>query len=196
VIFPQLDTAAPANEQLTDTVAVAQQPGLVIPVCAAIGTGATRLSSFDAALVGAGVANFNLVRLSSVIPTGAAVQVADGPERVPGGWGDLLYCVYAAETVDMPGEQAWAAVGWATTTDGSGRGVFVEHEAGSEAEVEMLVLLSLADLVAVRPEQFSKPQMVTSGITCIDDPVTALVVASYRSQAWGDLDGVSAPRAR
>ena len=37
-------------------------------IAKAIGRGSTELAAFDAALVGAGVANFNLIRLSSVIP--------------------------------------------------------------------------------------------------------------------------------
>ena len=46
----------------------------------AIGRGSTELAAFDAALVGAGVANFNLIRLSSVIPPdGEVVEV----ERCP-----------------------------------------------------------------------------------------------------------------
>ena len=43
----------------------------------AVGRGGTELAAFDAALVGAGVANFNLIRLSSVIPPNGEIVEVD-----------------------------------------------------------------------------------------------------------------------
>jgi arginine decarboxylase len=166
---------------------VTERPSsLTIPITAGVGRGSTCLSSFDAALAAAGVSNFNLVRLSSVIPTGGRAVVTTPDQQLRGGWGDRLYCVYAAQTATAPDEQAWAGIGWITTTDGSGRGVFVEHEAHSETEVRRLISASLADLAAVRREPFSAPQMHVTGVTCAHEPVTALVVASYETAGWGE----------
>ena len=41
----------------------------------ATGTGRTLLAAFDDALLAAGVANFNLITLSSVIPPGSSIRV-------------------------------------------------------------------------------------------------------------------------
>ena len=68
----------------------------------AIGRGSTELAAFDAALVGAGVANFNLIRLSSVIPpNGEIVEVERCPFAQDGGWGDRLYAVYAEQRTSI-----------------------------------------------------------------------------------------------
>ena len=62
-----------------------QRPPLPIRLSRATGTGPTALAAFDAALRGAGTANFNLVRLSSVIPPASTVAVLEptaAPRRV------------------------------------------------------------------------------------------------------------------
>ena len=84
-----------------------------IKVSRGAGSGPTRLAAFDAALIACGVADFNLVRLSSVIPTGAEVIEVSRDEQHQGGHGDLLFCVYADAYTSTPGELAWAGVAWA-----------------------------------------------------------------------------------
>jgi arginine decarboxylase len=154
-----------------------------IPLVTGVGSGATALAAFDAALRGAGVANFNLIRLSSVIPPHTDVD-ADGCSPLPaGGWGDRLYCVYAEQRASTPGEQAWAGIGWVQRRDGAG-GLFVEHEGGSEEFVRKVIRASLTDLVAGRPELFGPPQQVVVGATCVEAPVCALVLAAYQTAGW------------
>ena len=71
---------------------------LRIPILASTGSGPTALAAFDAALLGAGIANYNLIRLSSVIPPSTVIDATDGaPWRERGHWGDRLYCVYARQ---------------------------------------------------------------------------------------------------
>ena len=110
----------------------------------------TSLSAFDAALRDAGVANFNLVRLSSVIPPDTEVDTTGATPIPEGGWGDRLYCVYAEQHADLPGVEAWAGIGWVQRLDGQG-GLFVEHEGPTEAFLTTAIESSLADLVAGRP---------------------------------------------
>ena len=45
-----------------------------IKITSAVGSGPTTLAAFDAALQKAGIENYNLIPLSSVIPTGAALE--------------------------------------------------------------------------------------------------------------------------
>jgi pyruvoyl-dependent arginine decarboxylase len=52
-----------------------------IPIVAGFGRGETGLSAFDAALGDSGVLNYNLIRLSSVIPPCSTV-VEDDPAAV------------------------------------------------------------------------------------------------------------------
>jgi arginine decarboxylase len=73
-----------------------------LTVAAAIGQGRTELSAFDSALVAVGAANFNLVRLSSVIPPHSTV-VEEGDAPLAGAvCADLpvcalVFCSYGSE---------------------------------------------------------------------------------------------------
>jgi arginine decarboxylase len=155
-----------------------------LPVVAGTGTGSTSLAAFDAALRDVGVANFNLVRLSSVIPPRTHVDTTGRAPMPEGCWGDRLYCVYAAQHADRAGEEAWAGIGWVQRLDGGG-GLFVEHEGPTEALLTSAIEASLADLVAGRPEEFGEVHTVVTGVTCVDKPVCAFVVAAYETAAWG-----------
>ena len=110
--------------------------GLTIRVSRGTGTGSTRLAAFDAALRSAGVADFNLVRLSSVIPPFSSVVTTEAAEQIPGGHGDVLFCVYADAYSSTPGESAWAGVTWAQHHDAALGGLFAEHSGWSQSSVE------------------------------------------------------------
>src|SRR5579884_3429211 len=102
-----------------------------------LGNGPTKLAAFDAALSDAGVANYNLLRLSSVIPPKADIkEFPDGlpADLRPGEWGDRLYVVMAEKRVDTPNVEAWAGIGWVQDKE-TGKGLFVEHEGESEKAV-------------------------------------------------------------
>ena len=150
----------------------------------AIGQGTTELSAFDAALVGAGVANFNLIRLSSVIPpNGEVVEVDRCPFSHGASWGDRLYAVYAEQRTSIPGQQVWAGVGW--VQDGrTGRGLFVEHEGFDEQVVTDQLRASLGDLQAIRGLDLGPIHTSVVGATCTGPPTCALVVCGYASEPW------------
>lgn len=154
---------------------------LRIPVLAATGTAPTALAAFDSALIAAGVANFNLVRLSSVIPPGTVI----GSEcEVPlGEWGDRLFAVWAFQSAELLGEEAWAGVSWVQDPV-DGRGLFVEHEGGSEAQVREELAASLTTLCRTRGLGDLPQESVVTGIRCEGQPVGALVIAPYQTASW------------
>jgi len=158
------------------------------------GTGATRLAAFDAALVAAGLQDFNLVPLSSVVPLGATVEVVAPAEQVRGRHGDLLYCVYAAAYATRPGLEAWAGIAWGLQTDGSGSGLFVEHSGSSEAAVHADLSATLGAMMDNRPEHYAEGGRLVSGVTCTGDPVAALVVASFQTAGWSAAAPLGQPR--
>lgn len=164
--------------------AQAEETGLTIRVSRGAGVGRTRLSAFDAALQDAGVSDFNLVRLSSVIPAESDVRLVDGGEQLKGEHGDLLYCVYADAYTSTPGEEAWAGVAWSRHQDGSGAGLFVEHHGLSHADVSTELTHSLEDLSTIRGGHYRPAGSVMSSATCVDHPVCAVVVATYRRVGW------------
>jgi arginine decarboxylase len=161
-----------------------KEKNMIIKLASGIGTGPTKMAAFDAALNHAGVANYNLIRLSSVIPPKTDVQVGDGPiEEVPGTWGDRLYVVMAEMRVDSPNSEAWAGIGWVQDKK-TGRGLFVEHEGLSEKTVCDDITQSLNALMATRNVDFGKIHMKVVGRTCKHEPVCALVVAVYQASSW------------
>jgi arginine decarboxylase len=153
-------------------------------VAKAVGRAATELAAFDAALVRAGVANFNLIRLSSVIPpNGEIIEVERCPTVHSGTWGDRLYAVYAEQRTRRAGEQVWAGVGWCQES-GSGRGLFVEHEGTTEEEVRDQIVASLGELQAVRGLDLGPIHTSVVGAMCTGIPTCALVICSYGTAPW------------
>jgi arginine decarboxylase len=163
-----------------------------ISLCSGFGTGPTGLAAFDAALREAGIANFNLILLSSVIPAGSelvdANTAADRPSPPIGDWGDRLYVVLADERVDRVGDEAWAGIGWVQAADG--RGLFVEHHGTADRDVRNDIEASLQSLVAGRNEAFSPPQMRLRGGVCAGQPACSLVAAVYDAEGWDSAAGM------
>lgn len=163
------------------------ESALTIRVSRGVGTGPTRLAAFDHALRSAGVADFNLVRLSSVIPPHSVVLETELAQQIRGGHGDLLYCVYADAYSSTPGESAWAGMTWAQ--DGSGAGLFAEHSGWSERDVRRELRHTLDAMIAGREPGYRRCGTVLSSIDCTARPVCAIVLASYRCVAWSDEAG-------
>jgi arginine decarboxylase len=115
-----------------------------VSVVAGAGEGATDLNAFDHALMDAGIANLNFLRVTSIFPQGARVV----PMRpfVPG---MLMPAVYARISRHTPGERIAAAVGIGIGEEGYG--VIMEHShAGTAENAEEIVRTMIADAMAAR----------------------------------------------
>ncbi len=157
-----------------------------IHIAAGLGTGPTKMAAFDAALQEAGTANYNLIRLSSIIPGGS--EIIDETSTIktpPGKWGDRLYVVMAEHRVDTPNVEAWAGIGWVQDAK-TGEGLFVEHEGANEATVRRDIEQSMKALVETRGKEFGPLKMKVTGITCLHEPVCALVIAVYEASDWSN----------
>lgn len=154
-----------------------------IGVYAGTGVGPTELAAFDHALVNAGVANFNLIYLSSVLPPNSDVTIADKPLEIQGAWGDKLYVVMAQKRTQDRHQEAWAGIGWVQDPV-TKKGLFVEHEGHSENEVREDISSSLKALCENRNMEFGPVQMHVIGKKCVSLPVCALVVAVFESTGW------------
>ena len=153
---------------------------LPISIRTASGTGRTLLSAWDDALWLAGVANFNLIRLSSVIPQQSRLSFTTEP--VAGEHGDQLFCVYASTLAENPGDTAWAGIGW--TRDEDGRGLFVEHSAHSEESLTDLIHLSLEDMIERRGGGYGEIRSVSVSAENVGQPACALAIATYQVSGW------------
>lgn len=155
-----------------------------IYVKGAIGEGSTTLAAFDNALIQTGTANYNLVRLSSVIPPKAEIiEVSGEMPSLPGEWGDRLYLVYAEMRTEIHNEEAWAGIGW-VVDPASGRGLFVEHEGRSEQKVRQDITDSLKGLLSNRGMPELEIIMHVVGAKCEGKPICAFVAAAYQVSDW------------
>ncbi|MFB6219209.1 MAG: pyruvoyl-dependent arginine decarboxylase [Halobacteriaceae archaeon] len=149
------------------------------------GTGPTALASYDAALAAAGVHNYNLVRVSSVIPADATVETP-GTAPALGPVGGRLTVVEARATGE--GEVA-ACLGWATAERG---GLFYEAGVGSRVHGESVasdddpaaaaasrVREGLAAGCALREWSFGAPETRTATATATGEYATAVVLGVY-----------------
>ena len=154
-----------------------------IQISKGICVGPTELSAFDQALVHAGIANFNLIYLSSVLPPGSRIHIEEQPKRPAGTWGDRLYVVMAQKRISQRNQEAWAGIGWMQDPK-TKQGLLVEHEGHSEEEIKADIHHSLVALARNRGMEFGTPHMLIAGTRCIDLPTCALVVAVFESAGW------------
>ena len=148
-----------------------------------VGSGRTEKSAFDAALFNAGVANYNILELSSVIPDGSKIVVGKIDRNAVGEHGYKLYAVLAHATANLEGEEAWAGIGW-VQEDKDGGGLFVEHHGSSEEEVNKLIQHSLEDMKKYRHQKYGEIHKKVIGIKSDGKPACALVCAFYQGQSW------------
>ena len=160
-----------------------------IHVGSGIGFGPTRMAAFDSALNELGIANYNMLRLSSIIPPNSEIVVHDGriQKEMPGQWGDRMYVVMAEIRVDKHNVGAWAGVGWVQDKK-TGRGLFTEHEGNSEDFVRREIKQSLEAFMAMRSQDetfdWGPIEMKVVGETCISKPVCAMVAAIFQTTDW------------
>lgn len=153
-----------------------------ISVTTGIGEGPTPLAAFDAALLNAGVANYNLLCLSSVIPAKSVIQRARyvTPSHE---YGYRLYVVMSRHEEQLPGQSAWAGLGWTQEKD-SGCGLFVEIHGSHRTHVEHQIQVTLQSMIRSRSFSYGTIESEIVGIECRNQPVCALVIAVYQSAGW------------
>jgi arginine decarboxylase len=160
----------------------ATQRALRINMNVGVGDGPTPLAAFDAALMDAGVANYNLLCLSSVIPTHA--QVVHGRHATPPeDYGRRLYVVLSQMREDRPGRVAHAGIGW-IQQESTGRGLFVELHDNDRNRLERDLRATLEAMRASRNVADGPVQTEIASAPCVACPVCALVVAVYACEPW------------
>jgi len=147
----------------------------VIRVVWGTASGPTALSSFDAALATAGIHNYNLVTLSSVIPAEPALEVV-GTAPDLGPVGDELHVVESSATAP-PGETAAAGIGWARSA--SGRGIFYEVSGEDPEQVRAEIESGLAAGRDQRDWSFVEEDIVVRSVEADDGHASAVVCATY-----------------
>ena len=133
-------------------------------VCSGSGTGDSQLVAFDLALRAAGIADYNLLKVSSILPPGAVSK--DGVD-LP--LGSLLPCVYAVAT-SRDDTEVSSAVAVAIPDNPGHVGVIMEWSGPApEAEARARVMEMAKEAMAVRGNE-----------------VKEIIVASSRAKAGGN----------
>lgn len=129
-----------------------------LPSCAVIvsgtGEGTTALNAFDSALCAAGIGDFNLVKVSSILPPGATVySIANGGAELIAGLpkGILLPTVYGSIISRSSDTSIASAVGIAVPHESRYVGTIFEASVlGKQHEAEELVGRMLKESLASR----------------------------------------------
>jgi len=109
--------------------------------------GKTLLSAFDKALNKAGIHNFNLIPLSSVIPKNSIVEEV-GKAHLSKKIGDILYVVSASFSSKKPNAVISAGLGWVQTEQG---GLFIESKGEfSQEDCEEEIRVGLTEMLEAR----------------------------------------------
>lgn len=162
--------------------AEAPLPTLRVSVWPGVGSGPTPLAAFDAALMAAGIHDYNLIPLSSVIPPRAVLERRR--HKAPhDDYGRRLYIVLAHEIATEEGATAAAGLGW-VREPGDGRGLFVEAHGTGEDEVRDVIDRTLEAMTAARAREYGPVERELVSARCTDEPVCALVTAVYASVPW------------
>ena len=146
-------------------------------VRAGIGVAKENLSSFDKALIDAGVANYNLVRLSSILP--AYCEFKDNIDLKEG---SLLPTAYATITSSKEGERIASAIGIGFPDDKSKVGVIMEYSACNATKAECKEVVrsmiheafqergwKLADVATIGAEAVVGKKEVVSTFACVSE---------------------------
>lgn len=113
--------------------------------------GYTPLNAFDAALGAAGVADCNLVKLSSILPPSCRRVESFAPP-----FGSLTPVAYASMTSSLPGEEIAGAVAVGIPEDPALPGVIMEYSArGNAANAEAIVRDMAAEAFRIRDRKLA-----------------------------------------
>ncbi|OGC41484.1 arginine decarboxylase, pyruvoyl-dependent [candidate division WOR-3 bacterium RBG_13_43_14] len=100
-----------------------------------VGKHKEKLASFEAALRDAGIAPFNIVRVSSILPPGAKIlSKTKGLQYLSPG--EIIYAVLAECSTNEPHRLISAAVGVAIPSDRNQYGYLSEYHSNGETEIK------------------------------------------------------------
>lgn len=146
-----------------------------IPVVWGVAEGRTELGSFDRALAEAGLNDYNLVGLSSVLPAAAGVVEAGRVDRAHP-VGTPVGVVLAERTADRAGAGIAAGIGWAIAEEG---GIFMEATGRSAGACQERIEASLADARSVRDWRWQVDCETVVRSHTVEDTAAVVVTAVY-----------------
>lgn len=153
-----------------------------IAMARGVGHGPTELAAFDSALLDAGVANYNLICLSSVIPPGSHIERRRWTTP-PQDWGRRLYCVVSQAREHRAGHAVHAGIGWVQDAE-HGQGLFVELHDDDADRLDGDLRATLQSMQQQRDIGLGTVHTEIASARCETEPVCALVIAVYAAAPW------------
>jgi len=138
-----------------------------IYVCAGVGRGTTLLTAFDQALRNAGVGDYNLLKVSSIVPPGARLVNNIGVPK-----GSLLPIAYGAISSTDEGEVISAAVSVAIPLDGNQVGVIMEFSGYTSEEKAREIVKRMAEEAMKNRNLQIKELIIKSASARIEGPTS------------------------
>lgn len=140
-----------------------------------IGEGSTALSAFDHALCTAGIENFNLVELSSVIPKNSVIEIKEKFD-LSYDVGQIQPVVLSHTASNEKGKEISAGLGWALADEG---GVFIEIS-GCFGENECIgkIESSLKDMIARRSWKWDGKINKCTSTTIVKEKFSSVLVCA------------------
>ena len=126
------------SEKVASSTLVCSISGNMIPkrifLTKGVGKHREKLTSFEAALRDAGIAPFNIVRVSSILPPGAKILPrSKGIQQLSPG--EIIYAVVAESSANEPHRLLAASIGVAIPSDRSQYGYLSEYHSFGENEM-------------------------------------------------------------
>lgn len=138
------------------------------------GEGSSLLNAFDAALWDAGVGNYNLLRVSSILaPNSLEKSGIEVPHGAP------LLIAYGSHTTADRGDTVAASIGIGVPEDPNSPGVIMEHSHHGGLDYSLARVREMAiEGMALRKYALKEVIVFGAEITCVDKPVCAFAGCS------------------
>lgn len=134
------------------------------------GHGGTILNAFDAALVSAKVGNYNLLRVSSILPP----TCIEAPTQIDVPYGAPLLIAYGAHETADRGDMVSATIGVGIPVDPALPGVIMEHSHHGPLKNALSLVESMTvEAMELRGYAIKEVKTIGAQIECDSDPVCA-----------------------
>jgi len=152
------------------------------------GVGPTARAAYDAALFCAGVTDYNMIYLSSVIPPHCCI-FREAYRTPADDYGKRLYVVQSKMTQSQSGMWAHAALGW-LQEERTGRGLFIDLHDDNLERLQRDLHATAQAMQGNRAIGYGPLQAEFVSMPCREQPVCALVIAVYTAKPLSALNRV------
>lgn len=143
-----------------------------------VGEGLTKKAAFDASLFDVGIANYNLIKLSSVIPENSDIII----RKIDWNNKEYGYKLYVVLAKSIGNGQVSSGIGW--IQDKSRKGLFVEEGGKDGKEIKKLIEAALKSMIKYRKGKYGKIKTKIISFKGKQKYSCSVVAVVYKSERW------------